>query len=597
MSEQRERLEALRESLRMRDLDGFIVPLTDEHGSEYVPAYARRLEWLTGFTGSAGTAVVLTAGPAALFVDGRYTLQAAEEVPDSLYEHRDIPADDPIGWILTHAQPGARIGFDAKLHPQAWFEKAGRRLAPKGITLVGCRDNPIDILWHDQPPPPAAPARAHPLIFSGEESADKRHRLGEGLAAKGARMAVVTALDSIAWLFNIRGEDVLHTPVVMAFALLHADGRADLFLAPDKVTEEVTRHLGAEVTLHDYGDFFAHLAALPADAGPVLADPATQSVAVFQALAAAGVVIVEGEDPCVLPKACKNPTEIAGTEAAHLRDGAAVTTFLAWLDKAIGAGETIDELTAAARLEALRRQQDRFIDLSFDSIVGAGPNGAIVHYRVSEETNRTLEPGTLFLIDSGGQYLDGTTDITRTVPVGHVPDEARRHFTLVLKGHIALARTRFPQGTAGQQLDSIARRPLWQEGLDYDHGTGHGVGSYLSVHEGPQRIAKAASMVPLEPGMILSNEPGYYRAGAYGIRIENLVLVEPDEDGPEGRRLYRFRTLTRAPIDRRLIVKDMLEEDERRWLNRYHARVFAELAPLLDEDTRSWLKKMTAPLD
>ncbi len=596
MSEQRERLAALRESLRMRGLDGFIVPLTDEHGSEYVPAYARRLEWLTGFTGSAGTAVVLTEGPAALFVDGRYTLQAAEEVPDSLYEHRDVPADDPIAWILAHAHPGARIGFDAKLHPQAWFEKATRRLAPKAITLVGCPDNPIDILWHDQPPPPAAPARVHPLIFSGEESADKRHRLGEALGAKGARMAVITALDSIAWLFNIRGEDVLHTPVAMAFALLHADGRADLFIAPEKVPEEVKRHLGEEVTLRDYGDFFAHLAALSAEAGPVLADPATQSVAVFQALGAAGVAIVEGEDPCVLPKACKNPTEIAGTEAAHLRDGAAVTTFLAWLDRAIDAGESIDELTAAARLEALRRQQDRFIDLSFDSIVGAGPNGAIVHYRVTEKTNRALEPGMLFLIDSGGQYLDGTTDITRTVPIGKVPEEARRHFTLVLKGHIALARTRFPQGTAGQQLDAIARRPLWQEGLDYDHGTGHGVGSYLSVHEGPQRIAKAASMVPLAPGMILSNEPGYYRAGAYGIRIENLVLVEPDEDGPDGRRLYRFRTLTRAPIDRRLIVKDMLEEDERHWLNRYHARVLEDLSPLLDEDTRSWLKKMTAPL-
>ncbi len=596
MSEQRERLEALRESLRMRDLDGFIVPLTDEHGSEYVPAYARRLEWLTGFTGSAGTAVVLTEGPAALFVDGRYTLQAAEEVPDSLYEHRDIPADDPISWLFAHARAGARIGFDAKLHPRAWFEKASRRLAPKGIALIGCQSNPIDVLWEDQPPPPTAPARPHPLSFSGEESAEKRRRLGGTIASKGARTAVITALDSIAWLFNIRGEDVLHTPVVMAFALLHADGRADLFIAPEKLTEEVRRHLGEDVSLRGYGDFFAHLAALPADAGPVLVDPATQSVAVFQALETAGLALVEGEDPCVLPKACKNPTEIAGAEAAHLRDGAAVTTFLAWLDGAIEAGEEIDELTAAARLEALRRQQDRFVDLSFDSIVGAGPNGAIVHYRVSEQTNRQLEPGMLFLIDSGGQYLDGTTDITRTVPVGKVPEEARRHFTLVLKGHIALARSRFPEGTAGQQLDAIARRPLWQEGLDYDHGTGHGVGSYLSVHEGPQRIAKAASMVPLEPGMILSNEPGYYRAGAYGIRIENLVVVEPDEDGPDGRRLYRFRTLTRAPIDRRLVVKDMLTEDERGWLNRYHARVFTDLAPLLDEDTRGWLRKMTASI-
>ena len=594
--EQRTRLDALRRLLAQRGLDGFILPLTDEHGSEYVPAYARRLEWLTGFTGSAGTAVVLTDGPAALFVDGRYTLQAAEEVPEELYEHCGVPADDPLDWIARKAKAGARIGFDSKLHPKSWYEKAARRLAARGITLVPLAADPVDALWEDQPARPAAPARPHPVTFAGEASADKRRRLGEAVADRGARLAVITALDSVAWLFNIRGEDVLHTPVVMAFALLHADGRADLFIAPEKVTEELRRHLGSEVAIHPYDGFFAHLAGLPADAGPVLADPATHSVAVFEALEEAGVRVVEGEDPCVLPKACKNPVEIAGAQAAHLRDGAAVSAFLAWLDAAIAAGEEIDELTAAARLEAFRRQQDRFIDLSFDSIVGAGPNGAIVHYRVSERTNRRLEPGTLFLVDSGGQYLDGTTDITRTVPVGEAPEDARRHFTLVLKGHIALSRARFPEGTAGQQLDALARRPLWEAGLDYDHGTGHGVGSFLSVHEGPQRIAKTASMVALRPGMILSNEPGYYRAGAYGIRIENLVVVEEDEEGPDGRRFYRFRTLTRAPIDRRLIVVEMLEPEERRWLDQYHARVFEDLAPLVDERTRDWLRRMTRPI-
>ncbi len=589
------RLEALREILRARDLSGFVVPLVDEHGSEYVPAYARRLEWLTGFTGSAGTAVVLLE-KAAIFVDGRYTLQAAEEVDDRLYEHARVPDDDPVEWIAEHADEGARIGFDPHLHPRAWVTRTRRRLEERGIALVASAPDPIDLLWTDQPARPAAPARPHPLEFAGLPSAEKRAGIAEELKRRGAKAAVVAALDSVAWVFNIRGEDVVHTPVVLAWALLRDDASADLFLAPGKRGEGLVAHLGEDVRLHDYDAFTDFLARLSPHEGPVLVDPATHNEAIFAALEKAGVAIVEGDDPCVLRKARKNPVEIAGAIAAHERDGVAVVEFLCWLDGAIEAGEEIDELTAAARIEEFRRRQDRFVDLSFDTIAGAGPNGAIVHYRVSEKTNRRLEPGQLFLIDSGGQYLDGTTDITRTIPVGRVGEEERERFTLVLQGHIDLSMTRFPKGTSGMNLDAVARRPLWRAGLDYDHGTGHGVGSYLSVHEGPQRIAKAASSVPLEPGMILSDEPGFYKAGHYGIRIENLVLVEEDEGGEDGRVFYRFRPLTLAPIDRRLIVKDMLDHDQRRWLDRYHARVFETLAPHLSEEARRWLERMTAPL-
>ncbi|RMF14747.1 MAG: aminopeptidase P family protein [Alphaproteobacteria bacterium] len=595
MGDAAKRLEALREVLRARDLSGFIVSLVDEHGSEYVPAYARRLEWLTGFTGSAGSAVVLLE-EAAIFVDGRYTLQAAEEVSARLYEHRGVPVDDPIDWIAGHAGAGARIGFDPRLHAHAWVEAACRRLAPHGIALVASEPNPIDVLWEDQPGRPAGPARPHPLEFAGVESAEKRAEIAEDLKHRGARGAIVAALDSIAWLFNIRGEDVVHTPVVLAYALLRADASADLFLSPDKRGEGLEEHLGADVRLHDYDDFYDFLARLSPHEGPLLADPASHNEAIFAALEKAGVTVVEGEDPCIIRKARKNPVEIAGAVSAHERDGVAVVEFLCWLDEALKAGEEIDELTAAARIEEFRRRQDRFVDLSFDTIAGAGPNGAIVHYRVSEKTNRRLEPGQLFLIDSGGQYLDGTTDITRTVPVGRVGEEERERFTLVLQGHIDLSMTRFAKGTSGINLDAVARRPLWRAGLDYDHGTGHGVGSYLSVHEGPQRIAKASSTVPLEPGMILSDEPGYYKAGHYGIRIENLVLVEEDETGDDGRHFYRFRPLTLAPIDRRLIVKDMLDAPQRRWLDRYHARVFETLAPHLTEEARRWLEHMTAPL-
>ncbi len=595
MGDAAKRLEALREVLRARRLSGFIVPLVDEHGSEYVPAYARRLEWLSGFTGSAGSAVVLLE-EAAIFVDGRYTLQAAEEVSERLYEHRGIPADDPIDWIARHACAGSRIGFDPRLHARAWVTRARRRLAPHGIELLASPPNPIDVLWEDQPPRPTSPARPHPLEFAGVASAEKRADIAEDLGRRGARGAVVAALDSIAWAFNIRGEDVVHTPVVLAYALLRADAGADLFLAPDKRAPGLEEHLGKDVRLHDYDEFYDFLARLSPHEGPVLADPASHNEAIFAAFEEAGVEVIEGEDPCVIRKARKNPVEIAGATAAHERDGVAVVEFLCWLDRALKAGDEVDELGAAARLEEWRRRQDRFVDLSFDTIAGAGPNGAIVHYRVSETTNRRLEPGQLFLIDSGGQYLDGTTDITRTVPVGRVGEEERERFTLVLQGHIDLSMTRFAQGTSGINLDAIARRPLWRAGLDYDHGTGHGVGSYLSVHEGPQRIAKASSTVPLEPGMILSDEPGYYKAGHYGIRIENLVLVEEDESGEDGRAFYRFRPLTLAPIDRRLIVRDMLNDDQRRWLDRYHARVFETLAPHLSEEARRWLEHMTEPL-
>jgi Xaa-Pro aminopeptidase len=597
MSTYADRLHALREQLQTDGLDGFVVPLTDEHMSEYVGTYAQRLAWLTGFEGSAGTAVVLPA-EAAIFTDGRYTLQVRSQVSPDHWAYQSVPETSVADWLKDHAPEGARIGYDPWLHSRDWVRRAGEALAARGAQLVAVQQNPIDKVWRDRPEVSKARLAVHPERYAGRSSAEKRTEIADWLGAQTADAAVLSALDSIAWTFNVRGADVARTPVALAFALVHADGTADLFVDEEKLDSEVRQHLGNGVRVQDRSRFEAALGELGGKR--VAADPERAVAAVFEALEKAGATVIALRDPTVLPRACKNAVEIAGHRSAQLRDGAAIARFLHWIESEAPAG-TLDELTASDQLEALRRQSPELRDLSFDTISGAGPNGAIVHYRSSPATNRKLEPGSLYLIDSGGQYVDGTTDITRTVAIGEPTDEMRDRFTRVLKGHIAVATALFPKGTRGSQLDSFARRPLWDAGLDYAHGTGHGVGSFLSVHEGPQRIAPAGSAQsggdePLQPSMILSNEPGYYKNGAYGIRIENLVLVvERSIDGAE-KPMLGFETLTFAPIDRRLIVAEMLSRAEREWLDTYHADVLAKIGGQLEGEERAWLEQACAPL-
>ena len=598
MSSYADRLAALREQLKAEKLDGFVVPLTDEHMSEYVGSYAQRLAWLTGFQGSAGSAVVLPE-EAAIFVDGRYTLQVRSQVSASEWSYQSVPETSTTQWLEEHAPKGARIGYDPWLHTRDWVKKAKEALASRGAELVAVDRNPIDEIWTDRP----EASKAHLVVQSdqhaGKSGAEKRTEIGDWLAKHHADAAVLSALDSIAWAFNIRGADVTHTPVALAYALVHADGTSDLFVASEKIGPEVRQHLGNGVRLHERAAFENALSELKGKT--VVVDPERAVAAIFDALEKAGAKVVALRDPTILPKALKNPAEIAGQKAAQERDGAAIARFLHWIDEEAPKGE-VDELTASDHLEALRRENPELRDLSFDSISGAGPNGAIVHYKSSEKTNRKLETGTLYLIDSGGQYVDGTTDITRTVPIGEPTEEMRDRFTRVLKGHIAIATAVFPKGTRGSQLDSFARRPLWEAGLDYAHGTGHGVGSFLAVHEGPQRISPVGSSQsggdePLQAGMIISNEPGYYKPGEYGIRIENLVLVVPrDIDGAE-KEMLGFETLTFAPIDRRLIDPQMLDPEELIWLNCYHAHVLAKIGPSLQSDDLAWLRHACAPIE
>ncbi len=597
MSSHADRLAALREQLKRDQLDGFVVPLTDEHMSEYIGSYAQRLAWLTGFEGSAGSAVVLPE-EAAIFTDGRYTLQVRQQVDGDHWSFQSVPETSIAGWLKEHTPEGARIGYDPWLHRRDWVKQATEALAARGAELVAVRDNPIDRVWRDRPEASKAALAVHPERLAGRSSADKRQVVADWLGEQKADAAVLAALDSIAWTFNVRGTDVNHTPVALAYALVHADGTADLFVAGEKVTPELRQHLGNGVRLHERTDFEAALGDL--DGKTVAVDPERSVAAIFEALEQAGAKVAALRDPTVLPRAVKNGAELAGHRAAQVRDGAVMTRFLKWVEEEAPAGK-LDELTASDKLEALRRENRELRDLSFDSISGAGPNGAIVHYRSSEKTNRTLEPGSLYLIDSGGQYEDGTTDITRTVPVGEPNAEMRDRFTRVLKGHIALATALFPKGTRGGQLDSFARRPLWEAGLDYAHGTGHGVGSFLSVHEGPQRIAPvggayAGGDEPLQPGMILSNEPGYYKAGEYGIRIENLVLVVPVQIEGAEKEMLGFETLTFAPIDRRLIVREMLTDGELGWFNAYHMQVLVEIGSTLEGEERAWLEQACAPL-
>jgi Xaa-Pro aminopeptidase len=588
------RVALLREELAARKLDGFIVPRSDEHQGEYVPTAGQRLAWLSGFTGSAGLAIVL-ADRAALFVDGRYTLQAAQQVDTGLFEIRHLVDEPASKWLGSVLKPGMVVGYDPWLHTPQEVERLRAGAERAGASLAAVESNPLDKVWAGRPPAPLAPVMPHPESFAGESAEAKRSRLGRTLAEEGVAAAVLTMPESIAWLLNIRGGDVPHTPLPLSFALLRQDGSVTLFIDRRKLAPGLDRHLGNAVAIEPPDRLGPALDTLASSGARVQVDPGTAAAWVFDRLEKAGGKIHRAADPCLLPKACKNAVELAGTRAAHRRDGAAVTCFLAWLAREAPKGE-LREIAASDMLEAFRRRGEYFRDLSFPTISGAGSNGAIVHYRAMPETEKRLDAGTLYLLDSGAQYLDGTTDITRTIAIGEPAPEMRDRFTRVLKGHIALATAHFPKGTTGTQLDAFARRGLWQAGLDYDHGTGHGVGSYLSVHEGPQRISKAPNAQPLLTGMIVSNEPGYYKTGEYGIRIENLVVVQPWEGKGRERDMLCFETLTLAPIDRTLVDLNLLEEDEVAWLDAYHARVRAEIGPLVDTDTARWLEAATAPL-
>ncbi|PSJ41848.1 aminopeptidase P family protein [Allosphingosinicella deserti] len=597
MSTYEARLQALREQLKADRLDGFVVPLTDEHMSEYVGSYAQRLAWLTGFQGSAGSAAVLPQ-EAAIFTDGRYTLQVRDQVDGQHWSYESVPQTSVADWLKEHAPNGARIGYDPWLHTNDWVVRAREALAAKGAELVAVERNPIDRVWSDKPEPSKARLVVHGDDLAGKSSAAKRQDIADWLRAEQADAAVLSALDSIAWTFNVRGQDVEHTPVALSFALVHQDGTADLFVASEKLGEDVRQHLGNGVRIHERNAFEPHLRGMRGKT--VVADPERAVSAIFGALEAAGARIVTKRDPAVLPKAIKNQVEIGGHHAAQARDGAALTRFLHWLSIEAPKG-SVDELSAAAKLQEFREACGDLRDTSFDTISGAGPNGAIVHYRVTEETNRAIEMDSLYLVDSGGQYPDGTTDVTRTVAIGTPTAEMRDRFTRVLKGHIAVSAALFPDGTRGSQLDTLARQFLWQAGVDYAHGTGHGVGSYLAVHEGPQRIAPVGSGQsggdePLRAGMILSNEPGYYKAGAYGIRIENLVLVVPRPVAGAEKDMLGFQNLTWAPIDRTLIDLALLSPQERAWVDDYHARVLEIVGPQLSGEVLEWTRAACAPL-
>lgn len=586
-----ERVASLRKELDERGLVGFLVPRTDEYQNEYVPPSAERLAWLTGFSGSAGLAIIMTE-QAALFVDGRYTIQARDQVDGDLFEILQIPEAKPFEWLAKHIKNGDRFGYDPKLHTVEGVKRMQKAVDTSGAVLEAIDENPVDAIWSDRPRPPVAKVQRHPIEFAGVEASEKIAELQKATKDADADAVLLTSPESVCWALNIRGSDVAHTPLALCTAIIHANGKPELFVTSDKLDEEVRDYLTGIAEIHDPGDMAERLAKLGADKARVQLDPGRSSHWYANQLEDVGAEVRHGTDPCVLPRARKNAAEIDGARSAHKRDGGAVCRFLCWLDENAGDG-SVDEIAAARKLEGFRADTQKLHDISFDTISGSGSNGAIVHYRVTEATNRSLEPGSLYLVDSGAQYLDGTTDTTRTIAIGEPTAQMRRHFTLVLKGHIAVATARFPKGTRGQDLDPFARRALWAAGLDYDHGTGHGVGSFLSVHEGPQRISKLGP-APLEPGMICSNEPGFYSEGEYGIRIENLELVTAAEliEGGD-REMQGFETLTLAPIDLRLVDPDLLTADEMVWLDNYHARVRAEIGPLLDADTTAWLEHAT----
>ncbi|SDG34219.1 Xaa-Pro aminopeptidase [Limimonas halophila] len=593
-----ERLAALRAELDRRGLDGFVIPRADVHQGEFVPPHAQRLAWLTGFTGSAGTAVVLREA-AAIFVDGRYTVQARGEVDTDRIAVCYTGETQPADWIAANLGDG-RLGHDPWLHTERGVQRLQSAAARAGGQVVATDGNPLDAVWTDQPAPPISAVVPHELAYAGETSAAKRARVARTVAEAGADVGVLTLPDSITWLLNVRASDIEHTPVPLSFAVLHADGAVTWYLDARKLPDATRSALDDAVTIRPMAAFADEVAALAGDGTRLLADPATAPARVLDAIRAAGGEPVTGSDPVRLPKACKTAAELAGSRAAHERDGAALTRFLAWLAREVperaGGDAPVTELEAAEALTALRKGDPAFRDAAFGTISAAGEHGAIVHYRVSAASNRALGAGELYLCDSGGQYPDGTTDVTRTIAVGQPTEAQRWRYTRVLKGHIALATAVFPEGTTGHQLDPFARRPLWAAGLDYAHGTGHGVGSYLGVHEGPQVISKRASETALKPGMICSNEPGHYLEGADGIRIENLVAVTEVEVPGADQRVLGFETLTLAPYCRALIAPELLTPDEIAWIDAYHTRVRETLTPALDARTAEWLAEETRPL-
>ncbi|WP_019171509.1 aminopeptidase P family protein [Pseudaminobacter salicylatoxidans] len=593
------RIARLRKWLAARKLDGFIVPRADQHQGEYVAPGSERLSWLTGFSGSAGVAIVLT-DRAYIFVDGRYQLQVREQVDLGIFTVESLIENPPPAWIAANLGKGAEIGYDPWLHTIGEVRALKQAAVRNGATLVALADNPVDEIWTDQPEPPLAPVEIQPIGYAGELARDKLERLAAGISAQGATHCVLTDPSSIAWAFNIRGRDVPHTPLALSFAILAADGKHRLFIDKRKLSRKVEAYLTQLCDLRAPDALEPDLIEIARAGGRIALDPALAADKLRALVEDNDGTVMPEADPARLPRATKNEAEIQGSRAAHRRDGAAVAKLLCWLDAQTPG--TLDEIKVVTQLEECRRQvgeetQMPLRDISFDTISGAGANGAIIHYRVSRDTNRKLNDGELFLLDSGAQYQDGTTDITRTVAVGRPTEEMRERFTLVLKGMIGISMLNFPAGTRGCDIDAFARVALWRHGLDYAHGTGHGVGAYLAVHEGPQRIAKTGTEKLLE-GMILSNEPGYYKEGAYGIRIENLILVTPAERMKDGDiPVHAFETLTLAPIDRRLIRTDLLSFEELDWLNSYHARVLAEIGPMVDGETLRWLETATEPME
>ncbi|EPW6845355.1 TPA: M24 family metallopeptidase [Vibrio parahaemolyticus] len=586
------RVNAIREWLAQHNIDALLIPHEDEYLGEYVPAHNERLHWLTGFTGSAGAAVI-TQDKAAIFVDGRYTVQVTKQVPSDLFEYRHLIEEPALDWIQDNLTANASVAIDPRMHSSAWLDMAQAKLAGK-FELNILSGNPIDELWHDRPAPVVSDVRLMPTKAVGQSSESKRKEIAQLVAKAGAESAVITALDSICWLLNVRGLDVSRLPVLLSHAILHADSSVEYFLDPARLPAEFAAHVGTGVTVHHPEALQSRLEAMSGK--KVLLDPAISNAWFKLVLQNAGASVIAAADPCLMPKAAKNEVEIAGMKACHIRDGVAMSKFLCWLDAEVAAGNLHDEATLADRLEAFRKEDPTLMDLSFDTISAAGGNAAMCHYNHENQPEPgKLELNTLYLVDSGGQYLDGTTDITRTIAIGQPSAEMIKQFTLALKGHIGVARARFPKGTRGYQIDTLARQHLWAEGYDYDHGTGHGVGHFLSVHEGPASISKKQIDVPLTEGMVLSNEPGYYRADAFGIRIENLELVvETPTNGDFP--VLSFESLTRCPIDKRNINVDMLTRPELAWLNDYHQKVWEQISPLVEGEVKEWLREATLPL-
>lgn len=587
-----QRLTAIRQWLAQHNIDALLVPHEDEYLGEYVPAHNERLHWLTGFTGSAGAAVI-TQEKAAMFVDGRYTVQVTKQVPSELFEYRHLIEEPALEWIQTHLNSGGSVAIDPRMHNSAWLEAAQSKLAGK-IELTILDSNPIDQLWHDRPTPVISDVRLMATESVGQSSESKRQEIAQLVTKAGGDAAVITALDSVCWLLNVRGLDVSRLPVLLSHAIIHADSSVEFFLDPARLSDDFASHVGSGVTVHHPDSLQAQVEALSGK--KVLLDPSTSNAWFKLVLQNSGATVISAADPCLMPKAAKNEVEIAGMKACHIRDGVAMCKFLTWLDAEVAANNLHDEAILSDKLESFRQQDPSLMDLSFDTISAAGGNAAMCHYNHENQPEPgKLELNTLYLVDSGGQYLDGTTDITRTVAIGQPTNEMINQFTLALKGHIGVARARFPKGTRGYQIDTLARQHLWAEGYDYDHGTGHGVGHFLSVHEGPASISKKQIDVPITKGMVLSNEPGYYRADAFGIRIENLELVvetETNGDFP----VLSFESLTRCPIDVRNINVDMLTRPELKWLNDYHQKVWDDISPLVEGEVKQWLETATQPL-